>query len=263
MEDLAIELLTHLVMGLLAANGIRLPEAVVRGVVTMIVRSGVELAGVAAQAVAELGHPELAEEATEEAEEFITEVTCPINDKDVDVPIDGNNATWSCPWCKMPIVVRGDDAEHAEVLGYHCPTTGEQEYVAADSETVFRCRGCKLHVFVSETRTEYKVLHQVHLDARGGGKPRRGMVTCPVSKADVEVDEEDGTYQCLCSADIEVTRGRATHQRMLAFDCPLGETEEFVEAADGTFECTACQSDLKVYEDGGKVRIAHQLSIVD
>ena len=264
MEDLAIELLTPLVMGLLAANGIRLPEAVVRGVVAMLVRNGVELAGVAAQAVTELGHPELGRKATKEAAEFITEVTCPIDDKDVDVPISGKSATWNCPWCALPIVVRRGEAKHAEVLGYDCPSSAEREYVPADSETTFRCRGCKLEVLVTETRTTYSLLHELPIAASKRAKPRRGIVTCPLVGGDVEVGDEDGTYKCTCTARIEVTKGRAVHAQMLAFDCPSSRTEEFVVAeARERYVCAGCHSDVRVYEDGDQLRVAHQLDIAD
>ena len=88
-------------------------------------------------------------------------------------------------------------------------------------------------------------------------------LSAPVSGDEIEVGEEDGTYHCACSGDIEVARGRAVHQKMLAFDCPQGDTEEFVTNADGAFVCVACRSDVRVYNDGEHVRVAHQLHIVD
>lgn len=84
MEEIATEILTHLVSKLLQTHGLPVPKVVVRKVIALLVANGLEYAEVAADAVKQLGHGELSKLARAEARGATVRIRCPVLDEDVD-----------------------------------------------------------------------------------------------------------------------------------------------------------------------------------
>jgi uncharacterized membrane protein YkvA (DUF1232 family)/predicted RNA-binding Zn-ribbon protein involved in translation (DUF1610 family) len=72
-------------------------------------------------------------------------------------------------------------------------------------------------------------------------------VTCPVTKDEIPVSNEDDTYVCPdCEADIEVEDGEATHAPMTSVRCRTSREIIPVPAEDDTYTCPDCEEDIDV-----------------